>query len=596
MADSSATLKRQHPDGDVGNAAKKAKPDVAKIMAEARAKLAARAAALKTPPAHSSSSSATPTPAPPSVSPSLGPPLSAAQQRLAEMKQRLNSTLSRSAAAAAPVTGRPTLPPVSASIPIRPPPREEPEMPEEQVRARGGLDVGLHPALLADSDPNSVHKKQAIQPKYATTLANRRTETPTVRGPKQSNKKKQEAASPSPDFSDPAKNPYYDPSLATGVRGRASKALVFNQKGKYIEQANALRRQAALEAMKKRIAETARKVGIDEDMETDKAFLREAPPEIEWWDQGLTTNSTYDDIANDQLRINTEDSIITIYIQHPIQLEPPQEKHIPPPKPLPLTAKEQAKKRRQKRMEDLKEKQAKQRLGLEPAPPPKMTRANMMRVMGEEAVKNPTAVEARVDREIADRFNTHLQMNEERKLTKEQKEEKLMQNREKDLAKGIHCVVFRIENLSNGRHMFKINKFAEQYGINGICILNPKFNLVVAEGGEWSITKYRKLFLQRIDWTDNGGGGRATSEVADEDATMNGADGDASAGTKSELDKQQDLSQNRCTMIWEGELKTQGFRKFTTKPCPTDALAKEALGRAKMENFWTVAKNWVKAT
>jgi len=144
--------------------------------------------------------------------------------------------------------------------------------------------------------------------------------------------------------------------------------------------------------------------------------------------------------------------------------------------------------------------------------------------------------------------------------------------------------------------MFKINKFAEQYGINGICILNPKFNLVVAEGGEWSITKYKKLFLQRIDWTDNGGGGRATSEAIDEDTAMNGADGDASGGTKSELDKKQDLSQNKCTMIWEGGVKAQGFRKFTTKPCPTDALAKETLGRAKMENFWTVAKNWVKAT
>lgn len=440
MADSSAALKRHHADDDSGNAAKKAKPDVAKIMAEARAKLAARAAALKP---QGSSSSSVSYPAPSSLSPSPGPPMSAAQQRLAEMKKRLNSTLSRSAVAAAPAVGRPTPPLSAASIPIRPLPREEPEMPDEQVRSRGGLDVGLHPALLADSDPNSLHKKQAIQPKYATTLANRRTENSNTRGSKQPNKKKLEISNPSPDFSDPAKNPYYDPSLGTGARGRTSKALVFNQKGKYIEQANALRRQAALEAMKKRIAETARKVGIDEDMETDKAFLGAAPPEIEWWDQGLTTNNTYDDIANDQLRIASEDSIITIYIQHPIQLEPPQEKHIPPPKPLPLTAKEQAKKRRQKRMEDLKEKQAKQRLGLEPVPPPKMTRSNMMRVMGEEAVKNPTAVEARVDREIADRFSKHLQMNEERKLTKEQKEEKLLQNREKDMAKGIRCLIFR---------------------------------------------------------------------------------------------------------------------------------------------------------
>ncbi|KAF8455246.1 pre-mRNA processing factor 3-domain-containing protein [Kalaharituber pfeilii] len=417
-------------------------------------------------------------------------------------------------------------------------------------------------------------------------------------------------SSPSPDFTDPAKNPYYDPSLGTGLTRRASKALIFNQKGKYIEQANALRRQAALEAMKKRIAETARKVGIDEDMETDKAFLREAPPEIEWWDQGLTTNNSYDDIDTGNLRITTEDSIITIYIQHPIQLEPPQEKHIPPPKPLPLTAKEQAKKRRQKRMEELKEKQAKQRLGLEPAPPPKMTRANMMRVMGEEAVKNPTAVEARVDREIAERKNKHLQANEERKLTKEQKLEKLQQNREKDVQKGIFCLVFRIENLSSGKLMFKINKFAEQYGINGICILNPKFNLVVAEGGEYAITKYKKLFMQRIDWTDSGGGGGrgASVEVGvagegsdDEMGNTGGVGGSAVAstvdnGTKSEIDKKQDLSNNKCTLVWEGQVKTLGFRKFTTKPCPTDALAKEALSRAKMENYWTVAKNWLKAT
>lgn len=157
--------------------------------------------------------------------------------------------------------------------------------------------------------------------------------------------------------------------------------------------------------------------------------------------------------------------------------------------------------------------------------------------------------------------------------------------------------------------MFKINKFAEQYGVNGICILNPKFNLVIAEGGEYAINKYKKLFLQRIDWTDNGGGGRAASESAgagghdeDEDVHMNGGSREGSAGvgasggTKSEIDQKQDLSKNQCTLVWEGEVKTLGFKRFTTKPCPTDTAAKEALARAKMENFWTVAKSWVKAT
>lgn len=56
--------------------------------------------------------------------------------------------------------------------------------------------------------------------------------------------------------------------------------MAFKQKGKCIEKANALRIQATLEAMKKRIAEAATKVGIDEDMHANKAFALSFPPLI----------------------------------------------------------------------------------------------------------------------------------------------------------------------------------------------------------------------------------------------------------------------------------------------------------------------------
>ena len=167
--------------------------------------------------------------------------------------------------------------------------------------------------------------------------------------------------------------------------------------------------------------------------------------EIEWWDQGLTTNNKYDDIDTDNLRVATDNSIVTVYIQHPIPIDPPQDKHIPTAKPLPLTKKEQAKKRRQMRAAAHKEKQDKIRLGLEPPPPPKVKKSNMMRVLGEEAVKDPTAVEARVNREIAERLHQHLQTNEERKLTKEQRLQKLEINQQKDVSLGVHCLVFRVE-------------------------------------------------------------------------------------------------------------------------------------------------------
>ncbi|KAJ2966290.1 hypothetical protein NUW58_g10696 [Xylaria curta] len=168
-----------------------------------------------------------------------------------------------------------------------------------------------------------------------------------------------------------------------------------------------------------------------------------------------------------------------------------------------LTSDEQAKLRRQRRMADLKEEQAKIRLGLVPAPPPKIKKGNLMRVLGEEAVKDPTAVEARVNREIADRHAKHMETNEDRKLTKEQRHEKLARNQEKDIAKGVHMLAFKVNSLANGQHRFKINKNAEQHDLKGLVIMHPKQNLIIVEGGEHSIKQYKKLMLNRVDWTEN---------------------------------------------------------------------------------------------
>src|SRR5690606_8877386 len=127
MSDSSNhALKRTAPDDNAGNASKKAKPDVAKIMAEARARAAqtaARLAAAKGQPVPSpTAASVSPTPAPGAAG---APPLSAAQQRLAETNAGLTSTLSRSAAATRAVSGGVTRSSLAhAPVPARPPPVE----------------------------------------------------------------------------------------------------------------------------------------------------------------------------------------------------------------------------------------------------------------------------------------------------------------------------------------------------------------------------------------------------------------------------------------------------------------------------------------
>ncbi len=342
--------------------------------------------------------------------------------------------------------------------------------------AKGGLNVGIHPMLqdLGDAKPTG---------NTADSGASLRSASGAVKSFKAK-----------PSMTENRNNPYLE-TAATGPTGkaRASRPLVFNQKGVYIQQANAFRGQAALEAMKKRIAGQTRRAGLDEDLDAEKAFTVEPPPDVEWWDEGICGDN-YDAIDDPTtLKIETPDSIVTELIQHPVLIEPPQDALAPAPKPMYLTPKEQKKLRRQRRMAEMKEHQAKQRLGLEPAPAPKVKKSNLMRVLGEEAVKDPTAVETRVNKEIEERYDKHIEDNEERRLTKEQRHEKLAANQEKDAAKAIHILAFKIGSLANGQHRYKIGVNAEQLALTGVCVVHPKFNLLVVEGGEYSVNKYKKV-------------------------------------------------------------------------------------------------------
>ncbi|KAK5660824.1 hypothetical protein OQA88_12194 [Cercophora sp. LCS_1] len=434
------------------------------------------------------------------------------------------------------------------------------------AKAKGGLNTPLHPVLADLSAP--------IKPPSSLPSSSRNAGHDN-RAPKKKT---------GPDGTQV--NPYLEPSHGqpTG-KTRQPRQLIFNQKGKYIQQANALRRQAALEAMKKRIADQARKAGLDEDRDVEKAFSVEAPPDLEWWDEGLIDGKDYSNIPQ-SIKLSTPDSIITLYVQHPVAIEPPQDKLAPEPKPMYLTPKEQKKLRRQRRLMNLKEEQAKIRLGLVEPPPPKVKKSNLMRVLGEEAVKDPTAVEARVNAQIQARFDQHMATNEERKLTKEQRAEKVASNQAKDEARGIHMLVFKINSLANGQHRYKINVNATQNALCGVCIMNPKFSLLLVEGGEHSINNYKKLMTRRIDWTE-------ALPSRDKDVTTATPSGGAREWLKAEDEKGQlkDMSANKCVLLFEGEVKTHAFKKWGTKVCETDQEAREFLTSRKLDTFWTQAKN-----
>ncbi|KAF3031514.1 hypothetical protein E8E11_001463 [Didymella keratinophila] len=416
-------------------------------------------------------------------------------------------------------------------------------------------------------------------PRFATTLGNRRVETPVI-----DTKPKPAAAKPREHQDEESFNPYYDPKAVSqpGARTRVSKPLQFNEHGKYLDQASKLRAQQRLEQIKKMVALKARRAGLDENSE--RGFLVQQPPDIEWWDEGILKDKTYDCIDEPQkVLIDTEDSIITLYVQHPPLLKAPQDQRLIEVKPLYLTPKEQAKARRMRRAEDLKEKQAKIRLGLEPPPPPKVKRGNMMRVMGEQAIADPTAVEMLVEQQIAQRENDHVEANEERKLDKDQRHAKLEKNQEKDAQKGLYLCVFKVNTLAYGKHRYQIDMNAKQHALTGITVFNPELNLVIVEGGLHSIEKYKKLMLQRIKWSEN-------SEPTETqlEKTANDPHWMKSFDDKGNL---KDHSHNKCTLLFEGEVKRRAFRKWGSKMCETAGEAREVLSRSKLDSLWALAKS-----
>jgi U4/U6 small nuclear ribonucleoprotein PRP3 len=172
---------------------------------------------------------------------------------------------------------------------------------------------------------------------------------------------------------------------------------------------------------------------------------REAPPNAEWWDRSLLPNKSYSDVENgiETLNIRTNDSPITIYIQHPIPLPPPSEKNKIEPKPLKLTTKEQKKLRKQRRAAEMQDHQDRVRMGLIPPDPPKVRMSNMVRVLTNEAVADPTKLEARIRREVQMRKNEHEKANQARKLTAEQRHEKAEAQKLEDEKKGINAALFR---------------------------------------------------------------------------------------------------------------------------------------------------------
>ena len=153
----------------------------------------------------------------------------------------------------------------------------------------------------------------------------------------------------------------------------------------------------------------------------------------------------------------------------------------------------------------------------------------------------------------------------------------------------------RVKVLSDPAHRFKVRKNAEQLNLTGVCIFHPSFNMVYVEGASKFIRNYKRLLLRRIAWTeparargaeeveiDNDDDGAGPSERTDNSTVVTGDDGAQQVVS---------LEDNRCDLVWEGQLMERAFNSFKPKTCPNDAAAREVLG-TKIAGYWDQVKSF----
>jgi hypothetical protein len=99
--------------------------------------------------------------------------------------------------------------------------------------------------------------------------------------------------------------------------------------------------------------------------------------------------------------------------------------------------------RRLNRAEKQKQKQERRLLGLEPEETDRVTTSNMMKALGKEAIQDPTRVEQYVKQQMKARMDKHMQTNEERKLTPQERKQKKLQKLRANPTLITHAALFR---------------------------------------------------------------------------------------------------------------------------------------------------------
>jgi U4/U6 small nuclear ribonucleoprotein PRP3 len=202
--------------------------------------------------------------------------------------------------------------------------------------------------------------------------------------------------------------------------------------------------------------------------------------------------------------------------------------------------------------------------------------SNLMRVLGESAVADPSAIEKQVRQQMAQRQTNHDMRNLARMLTPEERKEKRRRKLMEDTSKEVQVAVFRVTNVDHPQHRFKIDVNAQENFMTGVCVLCKTGNchLVAVEGGPKAIRKFVQLMTHRIDWN------AVPNGEENEDGEEENSDEEAAA-----------KSTNTCECVWQGTVAKRSFSGFTFEECRTPATARALMDSRGVPQYWDMVNN-----
>lgn len=389
-------------------------------------------------------------------------------------------------------------------------------------------------------------------------------------------------------------NPYLTDTLSSvDTRYQKRRQLNFHSHGTFIAQGNELREQQKVQQQKQRETDYIKSV-VDFVGGEDK-YRPDPPPSCEWWDEPFLVDKSYEkqrpieQVLKSLIENPKPPIVISVASRSKTESETgspcteivaPRSNESIPAEQMYLTKDEIKRKRKSERMERYKEAQDRIRLGLDPAPPPKIKPSNVMAVYANETIRDPTLMAETARKQAEERQIKHEQTNKERQLTPQQRHEKELAKIERDKnEKGLFCAVFRIDCLADTKHQYQVNIMANELKFTGITVFNPTFSLVIVEGDARNITKYTRYMLKRIKWTE-----LAPVRQLNENSEK------PKLGSFLLPATQQELDHNRCMLVWSGPILEPRFNKWSRIKASTEEDAVQILSRFKADQFWRDAR------